>query len=61
MSQKFDQEVLNDIAALKSSTDIVGIIETIRGKFAVCVSIGLIGTKDADELHDLLDEIEGSK
>lgn len=58
ISQRFDQEVLNDIAQLKIAEDMSKAIENVQGKLAICQSTGFIGSADADELYDMLAEIQ---
>lgn len=58
ISQSFDQELLNDIASLKITQDVPAAIEKVQGKLAVCQTTGFIGTKDADELYDMLAEMQ---
>jgi hypothetical protein len=50
--------VLNDIAHLKVAEDMNKAIENVQGKLAVCQSTGFIGSSDADELYDMLAEIQ---
>ena len=56
---RFDQDLMNDIAALKSSSSdtIVDDIANIRGKIEICVTTGFLGEKDAEEIHQLLDKL----
>ncbi len=61
LEPKFDQELLNDIAKLKSinSTDVFASqVADIRGKLMICRTAELIGHKDEEDLQKMFDEIE---
>lgn len=56
----FDQDLLNDIAQLKtvSIEGQASLIEKIRGQLQIAGVTGLVGNNDLEELHKLLDSIE---
>lgn len=63
LPDRFDQEMLNAVAALKNVSDaeLPEAISEIRGKLHVAATTTLIGLKDEEQLQAMLDAIELGK
>ena len=59
LPDRFDQELLNDVAALKplKGSELEPAKDALHAKFEIAASVELIGQKDVQQLHNLLDKI----